>query len=112
MSKPSLSTVPLFDFKLVIDRHRFNADLDPNFHFDANQIQIWICGIKTMLIHMRILPYVFYRCVREIRGKITFIHNNESLQCFSILINVLICTTFGSILKFPGTPDPGKGYRS
>jgi hypothetical protein len=38
---------------LIMDRHRFDADLDPNFHFDADP-----GSVKTMPIHMSVLTQV------------------------------------------------------
>jgi hypothetical protein len=38
-----------------VDRHRFDADPDPNVHVDADQIRI---GSKMMAIFMRILTQV------------------------------------------------------
>jgi hypothetical protein len=38
---------------LIMDRHRFDADLDPNFHFDADP-----GSVKTMPIHMWVLTQV------------------------------------------------------
>jgi hypothetical protein len=56
------------------------------------KIHIWICGIKTMLTTRGSYLTFFYRCLREKRGKITFIHNNES--------------------GIDTNPDPAKEYRS
>jgi hypothetical protein len=41
-----------------VNRHRFEAEPDPNFHYMPIQIRIRT-GIKTMPIHMRILPPSF-----------------------------------------------------
>ncbi len=43
----------------VVDRHRFDAIPDPNFHVDADQIRILIrIGFKMMQVFMRILTQI------------------------------------------------------
>ncbi len=45
----------------VVDRHRFDAGPDPDFHVDADPDPIRIrIGIRTMPILMRILPQVLH----------------------------------------------------
>ncbi len=40
---------------LIMDRHRFDADPGPNFHFDADP-----GSVKTMPIHMWVLTQVLH----------------------------------------------------
>jgi hypothetical protein len=40
----------------VVDRHRFDADPDPNFHVDADPDPDWQFSVNMMPILMRILP--------------------------------------------------------
>ncbi len=53
---------------LIVDRHRIDADPDPNFHFDADP-----GSVKTMPIHMWVLTQVLQI---ENKAKIfTFYHS-------------------------------------
>ncbi len=56
-----------------------------------------------MLIHMLILLQFLYMLEKRKKQKITFIHINASLQCFSFLIRgigVIMLSILDSILKF------------
>jgi hypothetical protein len=71
----------------VVDRHRFDADSDPdpNFHFDADPDPDPE-GIKTMPMHMRILPQVLHMLENR-EKKIIFIYSNGSLKRFLLSSN-------------------------
>jgi hypothetical protein len=65
-----------FIFSCVVDRHRFEANPDPNldttFLFDADQIRIWI----------RILPQVLQISENQ-NFFIDFFHGSASFHCSS-----------------------------
>ncbi len=75
-----------------MDRHLFDVGpdpgLDPTFLFDADPDPIRIrirIGIKTMPIHMRILPQVLqYISWKIVQTFLTFVHSNASLVSFSV----------------------------
>jgi hypothetical protein len=67
-----------------------------------NRIQIRI-GIKTMPIHMRILPHILQ--MMENQNFFTFSHSIASVECFVFLISVKYAIIFGlldSIMKISG----------
>jgi hypothetical protein len=87
MSEPG--TIPMIKVKVkgmvtnssVVDRHRFNADSDPNFMLMPIQIRI---GILIMPILKRILPQVSH--LLENSNFFTFSHSFASLQYYIFLI--------------------------
>jgi hypothetical protein len=62
----------------AVDRHLLDADPEPNFHFDADP-DLDRIGIKTMRIHMRILPQFIQMFENRERKKFTVIRRNASL---------------------------------
>jgi hypothetical protein len=64
-----------------VDRHRVDADPDPDSNLHITPIQNRI-GIKTMLIHMRILHQVL-NLLENKRKHFTFIRRNPNLQSSS-----------------------------
>ncbi len=87
-----------------------DLDSDPNFHFWRRSVIR--TGIKTILIHMRIIPKFCNGWKIGLKNNFTCIHSNGNLQCFSFLISgkcVMIESKvyFFSILK-SRLPDPDR----
>ncbi len=53
---------------LIVDRHRFDADPDPNIRFDADP-----GSVKTMPIHMWVLTQVLH--IKNRAKKFSFYHS-------------------------------------
>jgi hypothetical protein len=68
----------------VVDRHRVDAEPDPNFDVDADQDPDSGSGFVSHAIHS--YPKFLHMLKNKEKFR-TFIHNNVSLQSFSFLIN-------------------------
>ncbi len=67
-------------------RHRFNADPDPTLHFEADSE--FRTGVKTMLIHMRILSPVLHMLENR-QHFFTFICNYHYTSYNGSLISIV-----------------------
>ena len=99
----------IFTAWCAVDRHRFDAkldpDLNPNFYVDADPDWILI-GIKMLPIVMQSSadPTLSFTHVGKSDFFITFIHSNTSLRCFIFPIRQRCCNFpyLRRIMKFSG----------
>jgi hypothetical protein len=70
-----------------VDRHRFDAEPDPNFHVDADQDPDPGSDLYQNDADLHANPTPSFSQLKNKEKCRTFIHSNSSLQCFSFLIN-------------------------